>query len=97
MISVRLHFQAGKWIASSCLSEQPWSEIFQYLGKPAPRGFQRLVGLEEAMRLHYTLGAFYGERANTNPEFGLGFNAKDLHVSSWRTSANQGCVSWTDP
>lgn len=36
MISVRLNFQAGKWIASFCLPEQPWSEMFQYLGKPAP-------------------------------------------------------------
>lgn len=81
MISVRLYFQAGKWIASFCLPDQPWSKMFQDLGKPAPRGFQHLAGFEEAMRLHYTLGALYGGRANMNPEFGLGFTAKDLHVA----------------
>lgn len=51
MTLVRLHFQAGKWIASFCLPDQPWSKMIQDLGKPAPRGFQRLAGFEEAMRL----------------------------------------------
>ena len=81
MITVRLHFQAGRWIASFYLPEQPWSKMFQYLGKPVPRGLQRLAGFEEAMRAHSRSGAFTGERANMNPERGLGFTAKDLHAA----------------
>ena len=36
-ITVRLHFQAGKWIASFYPPDHPfWSKIFQSRGKPIP-------------------------------------------------------------